>query len=182
MNRRIELKGKRFGRLAVIGFSRINKGGNACWLCKCDCGNEVVVIGDNLRYGQTKSCGCLKKELNENRTLLEGEAARNIVIREYKANAKKRNHEQALTDEQIIELHKGNCHYCGAPPSNIRFQKYCNGSYIYSGIDRVNSEKGYTVDNVVPCCADCNYAKRALSSDDFLDLIKRIHSHLNLDA
>lgn len=32
------------------------------WLCRCECGNEKVVYGDNLRYGYTQSCGCLQKE------------------------------------------------------------------------------------------------------------------------
>ena len=32
------------------------------WNCKCDCGNEVVVMGKCLTNGNTKSCGCLKKE------------------------------------------------------------------------------------------------------------------------
>lgn len=33
------------------------------WLCKCDCGNDVVVFGSNLGRGHTMSCGCLNKEV-----------------------------------------------------------------------------------------------------------------------
>ena len=46
-------------RLTVIGEAETNKYGYAQWLCKCDCGNTVTVIGKHLRSGNTKSCGCL---------------------------------------------------------------------------------------------------------------------------
>ena len=37
--------------------------GKSKWLCKCDCGNETIVVGGRLNYGTTKSCGCLKREI-----------------------------------------------------------------------------------------------------------------------
>jgi 5-methylcytosine-specific restriction endonuclease McrA len=40
-----------------------NKHKQILWLCLCDCGNEVTVAGYCLRNGNTKSCGCLRKEL-----------------------------------------------------------------------------------------------------------------------
>ncbi len=54
-----ELVGKRFGRLVVI--SKVDKKNrHERWLCKCECGNEVVVQYSNLVSGNTASCGCLK--------------------------------------------------------------------------------------------------------------------------
>ena len=53
---------QKFGRLTVIERRGSNKRGDALWLCKCDCGNEIIVKGSNLRNGTTKSCGCLHKE------------------------------------------------------------------------------------------------------------------------
>ena len=59
--RTIDLTGKRFGRLVVISKAdRVN--GMIRWLCKCDCGNETVVYGNNLRRGTTRSCGCFRHE------------------------------------------------------------------------------------------------------------------------
>lgn len=178
--KRLELTGQKFGRLTVIKFSHMDKYVNTCWLCKCDCGKETTVINTNLKSGHTKSCGCLQKENDEKRRLPKGIAACNWVIRNHKGGAKKRNLEQALTDEQIMTIHKENCHYCGAPPSNICSHPEYNGSYTYNGIDRINSDLGYTINNVVSCCKNCNLAKQSLSYDEFLDLIKRIHSHLQL--
>ena len=175
---RVELTGKKFERLTVIKLSHIDGRRQRYWLCKCDCGNEKIIRGASLQNGATRSCGCLRKETN--RRLSEGIAARNVVIRGHKTNAKIRNLEQALTDEQIIAIHKENCHYCGVPPSTTRFHPNCTGSYTHNGIDRVDNNKGYTIDNVVSCCKICNYAKREMSYDEFINWLKRVHSHLKL--
>jgi hypothetical protein len=58
------MEGKRFGRLTVIKFEESNKKGRI-WLCKCDCGNEVMVSTGVLNSGRKKSCGCLQKEVGE---------------------------------------------------------------------------------------------------------------------
>lgn len=63
MGNLIDHTGQRFGRLVVIELKGFEKGGQATWLCRCDCGNQSVVIGSNLRRGTTTSCGCLRDEL-----------------------------------------------------------------------------------------------------------------------
>lgn len=67
MAKLIDLTGLKFGRLTVVGREGKTKYGAACWLCKCECGNNTIVIGDELRKGSTRSCGCLAKELTSNR-------------------------------------------------------------------------------------------------------------------
>lgn len=52
--------GQKFGKLTVIKFVRSNKI-KTFWLCKCDCGNEKIASGRDLKCGNTKSCGCLNK-------------------------------------------------------------------------------------------------------------------------
>lgn len=52
---------KKFNKLLVIKKSK-NVGNQLYWLCKCDCGKEVIVHGYSLRKGISKSCGCLLKE------------------------------------------------------------------------------------------------------------------------
>ncbi len=58
--------GKRYGKLIVLkrdnDFTIPKKRKNAYWICQCDCGNIVSVIGSKLRNGETKSCGCLRYE------------------------------------------------------------------------------------------------------------------------
>lgn len=62
---RINESGNRYTRLLVIKFA-YTKNGKAYWHCKCDCGNEVDVTADSLRRGNTKSCGCLHREIMSN--------------------------------------------------------------------------------------------------------------------
>lgn len=71
MSRR-DLTGQRFGRLTVIEDSgKRGKDGTIMWLCKCDCGNTKNVRTGNLISGNTKSCGCLQRELvSEQKTKL----------------------------------------------------------------------------------------------------------------
>jgi len=54
--------GNRYGKLTVIERS-IKKRSSAYWVCKCDCGNETLVSGGNLRHKITESCGCILKEM-----------------------------------------------------------------------------------------------------------------------
>ena len=56
---KIEMIGKRFGKLTVIAREGLD-GKHATWLCECDCGNQIVATGNHLRTGHTQSCGCIK--------------------------------------------------------------------------------------------------------------------------
>lgn len=57
-----DLTGKRFGRLLVLRRHGTNPNKCATWLCRCDCGNEKVAVGSYLTHGETRSCGCLRRE------------------------------------------------------------------------------------------------------------------------
>ena len=50
---RLELSGKRFGKLVVV-----ERASGCNWLCKCDCGNQTIARSDLLQSGRKKSCGC----------------------------------------------------------------------------------------------------------------------------
>ena len=63
MNKTYDLEGKKFNKLTVISRVNNDKYGNSKWLCKCDCGNNVEVLGSHLRSNHTKSCGCYKKKV-----------------------------------------------------------------------------------------------------------------------
>lgn len=59
-----DLTGRRFGRLtAEYPTSRRDHKGSVYWHCICDCGKEAEVTEDGLIFGNNRSCGCLKREL-----------------------------------------------------------------------------------------------------------------------
>lgn len=63
MPKRMDLTGQKFNMLTVSKFYDVQNGMSR-WLCKCDCGNEVVVYGRHLKSGNTMSCGCYHKKHN----------------------------------------------------------------------------------------------------------------------
>ncbi len=65
-----DLRGKKFGRLTVIEFSHVKK--FAYWKCLCECGSEKVAPGYKLINGDTKSCGCFRREASRLRVLTHG--------------------------------------------------------------------------------------------------------------
>jgi len=69
--RKIDLAGKRFGRLVVIKEAR-RKNKIALWECQCDCGKISIVYGGNLRMGYTASCGCYAIEIRSKNSKKHG--------------------------------------------------------------------------------------------------------------
>ena len=62
-----DLIGQKFGKLTVLKRTAnyVSKNGTTKrvqWLCRCDCGKEIVVASNNLTRGHTQSCGCIRKE------------------------------------------------------------------------------------------------------------------------
>lgn len=170
--------GNRYGRLVVLSYEHDKRNG-ALWVCRCDCGNEVVVRGGQLRRGITQSCGCLRLErLKERISLPHGVAAMKHVFDGMRRNARRRNLEWKLTDEQLILLTQKPCHYCGGLP--VQIGRGVNGDFVYNGLDRVDSSKGYESENVVPCCITCNNAKRTLSLSEFYAWVRRVYEHARL--
>ena len=60
-----DIVGQRFNRLVAIKLSRKNKWKADYWLFKCDCGNEVIRLKSGVTSNTTKSCGCLRKEIDK---------------------------------------------------------------------------------------------------------------------
>lgn len=82
----IDRTDQRYGRLTATALVGRASNGDALWCCRCDCGAAVDVSASNLRTGNTRSCGCLKREA------LHGHARRGRISPEYWAyvNARQR--------------------------------------------------------------------------------------------
>lgn len=61
----IDLTGQRFGKLVVVNRA-VGQYREAMWLCKCECGNEIITRGSSLRGGKSKSCGCVRDDYWKN--------------------------------------------------------------------------------------------------------------------
>ena len=184
-----DIAGQKFGRLIAMRPTKEISRGCVVWECHCECGNECLLDISRLTSGNTRSCGCLAKDhstklgkkygkiMGKGNAKEAGVAGFNAVYKTYIRNAKQTNRDFALSKEEFKNIVIKNCHYCGIKPSNVIRRKSYNGDFTYSGIDRVDSSKGYTVDNCVPCCKLCNGAKSNLSMKEFSSWIYRISAH-----
>lgn len=120
------LIGQRFNRLEVLSYAGRSSQNKIQYLCKCDCGNEVIVIGAHLKSGNTKSCGCLKKEkIRENHGKEEiGKVYGRLTVLEF-AESKNNNLYWKCKCEcgNIVtvrgaDLRNGNTHSCGCIKSH----------------------------------------------------------------
>ena len=174
-NQMIDEIGNQYGKLTVIKHHGGGKHTSSLWLCQCECGNTIVVSGIKLRAGGKKSCGCLHpKPL--------GIAAFNALVCRFRSRAKERCFEYNLTDDQVFELSQQSCFYCGALPHQKLKVLHGNGNLIYNGLDRIDNSKGYTIDNIVPCCGQCNHAKAVLSQERFRKMIIQIYHHWAVES
>lgn len=165
-----DISNQRFGKL--IAIEPFRDGRKLKWKCKCDCGKIYNAVGIELRIGATKSCGSCRYIRQYDRGVIS-------VYCQYRDKAKKRKIPFYLGEREFEKLIKKNCHYCKLEPYNFIKDKRSNSiKIIYSGIDRIDSSKGYIKSNCVPCCKRCNLAKSDLTIEEFKNHIVRIYQCL----
>ena len=163
-----DLIGRRFGRLVVKKFMG-TKNGRGFWSVVCDCGTEKTVSRSTLISGHTLSCGCFMLErAKECNSLPNGVAHINGLFKTYADSAKNRCLSFELTKEEFVSLISKSCFYCNEPPSERWHEARGNGHMLSNGLDRIDSSKGYTTNNVVPCCKECNNKKKYLTPVELL--------------
>lgn len=173
----IDETGNKFGKLTVIKRSR-KKTRKAFWDCLCDCGNNYSARGDKLRANLTTNCGCDSYDKTlKTKELEHGESQFNALYSSYQCNAKQKEIEFNINKIQFKLIVNSNCHYCGEQPHDTFKKARLRGIYIYTGIDRKNNDIGYTLENSVPCCTDCNYMKSNMPYDYFIEKIKTIYKN-----
>ncbi len=177
-----DLIGNRYGKLVVI--KEVSKRGDvkdSVYECLCDCGNSKSISARHLRSGGTKSCGCLAQENRSFTGKLHRINDRNSVLlkglfAKFKNEIRKKKVKTTieLTFEQFCGLVTDNCFYCGSLPQNEFTYTYSGEKLKYSGIDRIDSNNGYAISNVVSCCWRCNSAKNNMSLIDFANWLRNI--------
>lgn len=172
-----DLVGKTFGHLIVLeraGSQGKGKCSRTLWRCRCVCGKEKVAVGVSLGQGQTTSCGC--------KGLAQGEGGLNRLFTSYQVRAKKRKIDWSLLKEEFWAQTSKDCFYCGAAPqmlftsTGLKDRSESDWSaYKYNGLDRVDSNGGYGVKNIVSACVQCNKGKQDRTLDEFLLWVEMLH-------
>lgn len=135
------------------------------YFVRCDCGDERWVRTDILRKNKNGCSKCFSSGIRK-----EGEGhSINSAWKSLRTNAKSRNIKVEITKEDFIEMAKSNCFYCDAEPLEKIYynQPKWSTPAKLNGIDRVDNNKDYTIENSVPCCYTCNRGKMNLSLEEF---------------
>ena len=155
------------------------------WECKCNCG-EIFYERQNkiLKRIGCVSCTASKSQIKRSfdKNGITQCWVKKRIYRDYRASARKRGFTFDLTLDDFISISSGNCYYCGEEPSvypgDTQYMNKICEPWKRNGIDRVDTLKGYTKDNCVPCCSKCNYAKHDLKLDEFKEWIKKCYNNL----
>jgi hypothetical protein len=173
--------GQKYGRLTFIKPTELRSyKGAVVWEAACDCGNNACVVPYRAIAGITQSCGCLAIESIQR----VGEGMRQFDPLISSARLVWRNNYPDCDFAIFFPLSQQACFYCGCQPYRVynagnrkvaSERQRSEGDFIYNGLDRVDSTRGHTVDNVVPCCWTCNLMKRTLTLEVFINQIERIY-------
>lgn len=174
-----DLSGLKTGKLTVLKRATSNRSGSSTWLCLCECGTEKVYSSDHLTRKKlpVKSCGCSK--------FISGEAHRdwkghkgisgdwwyNHVLRERKQRTRKQI-PVTVTKEEAWDLFLKQEMKCAL--SGLPIEINGNSRNNTASIDRIDSSRGYELDNIQWVHKDVNFMKRTYSQEYFIDLCKKI--------
>ncbi len=150
---RLNLTGQTFNYLTVLSQAANSKHGQSRWLCKCKCGNTVIVSGTQLKSGKTKSCGCLK---SQHKIDLTGKRFGSLIVKSFAYSKPKRTFWKCTCDcgnEVVVRsdsLREGKTLSCGC------FQRE---SSIKNGQKKVIDEVGNRYGKLVVLSRSVNQSK-----------------------
>lgn len=157
------LLNKTFEKLIVVEEAGRNHWKQILWKCRCQCGNETIVHGRNLENGDTKSCGCLKNRTNEDNPKWKGyKTITGSFWCHVKRRAINRELDWSLTKEEAFSIFEKQNFVCYFTGLDIKAKN--------ASIDRLDSNKGYVLDNIVWTHKDVNVMKWDFSVDYFFKL------------
>lgn len=187
--RKLDLTGQKYHRLTVLEIApAINN--RSAWQCQCDCGTTKIVKTNELRSGDTKSCGCWNQEQRSKRALNMYSKCIKYTPKEASARRVWRNNYEEMEFEDFHIISQQPCYYCGEMPSNVQngadkkssenMKK--NGYFTYNGLDRLDSNKPHSKKNCVACCKYCNYAKRERTVEEFKEWLTKTYKFFILQS
>ncbi len=178
------LIGKQFGKLTVIAYNGKDAGCRSIWKCICECGKERNVRNDTFRHYRSRglglSCGChvtgKSSRHYKGYELVSGE-----YVNSLRQGAKDRNMVFEVTAKQIWELYIKQDRKCYLTGLEIYFKdSKIDKSKQTASVDRIDSSKGYVLDNIQLVHKDLNMMKQNFSQEQFLKYCRLVVSNADI--
>ena len=146
---RVNLIGQIFERLTVRSYSHKSKWGHSYWVCECSCGNKAIVSSTCLKRGNTRSCGCLRKEVvaEERSTHGDGRAGKRKRLYKIWMGMRCRCNNPNAKDYELYGKRGITVCQLWEKYENFREWALTHGYTDYLSLDRINPNLGYSPDN-----------------------------------
>lgn len=147
------------------------------WIeCLCKCGNSFKAKFAEVNRGAITSCGCGYSEHNKRYKGIENLSGSYLC--RIKHNAKNRKIDFSVTIEEMHQIYKIQNGKCKISGENISLKRNNNlGEKQTASLDRINSSKGYTKDNIQWVHKTINMMKQDFSEERFIELCKAVAAH-----
>lgn len=143
--------------------------------CK-NCNSILIMRKDNIL--KATKCHCINCIGNNKTPSKFGPL--NVYKYYYKEGARSRGFNWEISDEEFYDIISKPCFYCGSEPKPIQsLKRYIKvkESINVNGVDRLDSNLGYTIENCVPCCSMCNRMKMNYTLNDFVNHVYKISNY-----
>lgn len=168
------MRGQKFGKLTLIEQLRIDD--KPHWKCVCDCGNEKVI--NQYYLGYTQSCGCLVTQTGKDHFAWGGyEEISGALYARYKAGARERNLPFEISKEDMWNQFAKQERKCALTGILLNFGE---GTNVIASLDRIDSFKGYTKDNIQWVHKWINVFKSNLPESDLFAIVKACYEYKQL--
>lgn len=175
MAKKLDLTGKRFGKL-VVESPDVKKHGRTYWICRCDCGNIISAQTSNLNEGKIQSCKCLRtKQVRERCWKGVGDLS-GSHWNQIKTSALGRKIPLKISKKYAWELfleQKGKCWLTKEPIILSKCKKELEQT---ASLDRIDSSKGYVKGNVCWVHKIVQKMKMDLPLSDFVVWCEKIRN------
>ncbi len=177
-----DLTGQKFGYLEVIRMEKCSSRPEYQAICKChNCGKECTVIPYSLRSGKQKTCGCLKgnRKKGKNHCCYKGFGdITGSVWYKIKKGAIKRSLEFSITIEEIWDLFVSQNKKCAL--TELPIEMGIGRLKGTASLDRKDSTKGYTTNNIQWVHRNVNIVKHSCSQEYFISLCHKVVNNKQL--
>ena len=180
-SQRVDISGQRFGRLTAVEPTELRAGvqNQKMWKFRCDCGTEILRHHHNVTRGNTSSCGCIFTDAYANHRIS------NSYFAHIRGHSKRhgRSIPFEVSIEQVQHLFEKQNAKCALTGINLVFESAGkrNGQFNRrertASLDRIDSSKGYTLDNIQWVHKIVNIMKQDLSDEKFINWCCKVASH-----